>query len=395
MKTAASRTTLLADHFYASLDARLQAMKDGPPVIRLDVGSPDLPPPAPILQALNDSAAKPGNHGYQPIKGELALRQAWAGLYQRYHGVMLDPDSEIVTLLGSKEGIFHLSLAVLEAGDAALVPDPGYMTYARGALFAGAEPVALPLRRENGYLPDFAEIPAAVLSKARILWLNYPNNPTSAVASLAFYQQAVDFARKNNLLVVADSAYTQITFDGFRAPSILEIPGASQVAIEFNTLSKSHNMAGWRMAVAVGNQQVIKSLGAVQANASSGAFKPVVDAAIAALNGDQGWLAERNAIYAARRDLLVKRFRALGWEFDLPRGALYLWLKLPFDGISSAAFTSRLLESARVSLTPGTVFGASGEGYVRLAFTSPEKLLLEAIDRIEAAWPILQKEITA
>ncbi len=359
MKTIATRTTLLADHFYASLDARLQGMNDGPPVIRLDVGSPDLPPPTSILQALNDSAANPNHHGYQPIKGELALRQAWAGLYKRLHDVTLNPDTEIVTLLGSKEGIFHLSLAVLEAGDVALVPDPAYMTYARGAQFAGAQPVALPLRCENGYLPELDSIPAELLDHTRLLWLNYPNNPTSAVASLDFYQHAVDFARKNSLLVIADSAYTQITFDSFRAPSILEIPGAQEVAIEFNTLSKSHNMAGWRMAVAVGNPQVIKSLGAVQANASSGAFKPVVDAAITALNGDQAWLAERNATYAARRDLLAKRFTALGWEFDLPRGALYFWLRLPFGGITSVDFTNRLLETAHVSLTPGTVFTRS------------------------------------
>ncbi len=392
MKTSSARTTHLADHFYADLDARLQTIKnDGLPIIRLDVGSPDLPPAQHIVDALIKSAQNPDHHGYQPVKGELALRQAWAENYKETYNVTINPDMQIFTTLGSKEGIFHLSQALLEAGDIALVPDPSYMTYARGALFAGAQLYFMPLIKENGFLPDLENIPAEVLSRARLLWLNYPNNPTSAVADLDYYKKAIEFARKHDLIIVADCAYTQVTFDGFRAPSILEIAGAEEVAIEFNTLSKSHNMAGWRMAVAVGNPAVIRSLGNVQANVSSGGFKPAIDAAIAALTGDQSWLAGRNGIYAKRRNLLVNRLNQLGWEIDSPKGALYLWLKLPIK-MKSVDFTNRLLETARVSLTPGTVFGKSGEGYVRLAFTSPESVLEAALQRIEQAMPILEKE---
>jgi LL-diaminopimelate aminotransferase len=254
------------------------------------------------------------------------------------------------------------------------------MSYVRGARFAGAEPFIVPSSRETGFLPDLTAIPADVLSRARLLWLNFPNNPTSAVASHEFFASAVEFARRHDILLVSDAAYTQVTYDGYYAPSLLEIPGALEVAIEFNTLSKSHNMAGWRTAVAVGNADVLKSLGAVEANVNSGGFKPILEASIAALTGDQSWLGPRNQIYQRRRDLVIGRLRELGLEVDLPQASLYAWFKLPGEW-KAADFTDHVLQIARVSLTPGSVFGT--EGYARLAFCSPDEELIEALNRLQ------------
>jgi LL-diaminopimelate aminotransferase len=382
MKTSATRTHTISDHFFAAVDVKINALRaDGNPmpIIRLDIGSPDLPPAPHIIEALTRAAARPDSHGYQPIKGTPALREAWAALYQRLHGVTLDPTAQVLPLLGSKEGIFHLSQALLEPGDVALIPQPAYMSYVRGARFAGAEPFIVPSSRETGFLPDLTAIPADVLSRSRLLWLNFPNNPTSAVSPREFFESAVEFARRHDILLVSDAAYTQVTYDGYYASSLLEIPGALEVAIEFNTLSKSHNMAGWRTAVAVGNADVLKSLGAIEANVNSGGFKPILEASIAALTGDQSWLGPRNQIYQRRRDLVIGRLRELGLEVDLPQASLYAWFKLP-DDWASADFTNHVLQTARVSLTPGSVFGT--EGYARLAFCSPDAELVEALNRL-------------
>ena len=382
MKTFATRTTSLSDHFFAAVDVRINALRaDGNPlpIIRLDIGSPDLPPAPHIIEALTRAAARPDSHGYQPIKGTPALREAWAGLYQRLHNVTLDPTAQVLSLLGSKEGIFHLSQALLEPGDVALIPEPAYMSYVRGARFAGAEPFIVPSSRETGFLPDLAAIPADVLSRVRLLWLNFPNNPTSAVASRDFFASAIEFVRRHDILLVSDAAYTQVTYDGYYAASLLEIPGALDVAIEFNTLSKSHNMAGWRTAVAVGNAEVLKTLGTIEANVNSGGFKPILEASIAALSGDQSWLGPRNQIYQRRRDLVIGHLRELGLEVDLPQASLYAWFKLPGDW-KAVDFTNHVLQNARVSLTPGTVFGT--EGYARLAFCSPDAELVEALNRL-------------
>jgi LL-diaminopimelate aminotransferase len=383
MKTSATRTTTISDHFFAAVDVRINALRadsNPTPIIRLDIGSPDLPPAPHIIETLTRAAARPDSHGYQPIKGTPALREAWAALYQRLHNVTIDPTAQVLPLLGSKEGIFHLSQALLEPGDVALIPEPAYMSYVRGARFAGAEPFIVPSSRETGFLPDLTAIPADVLSRARLLWLNFPNNPTSAVASREFFASAVEFARRHDILLVSDAAYTQVTYDGYYAPSLLEIPGALEVAIEFNTLSKSHNMAGWRTAVAVGNADVLKSLGAVEANVNSGGFKPILEASIAALTGDQSWLGPRNQIYQRRRDLVIGRLRELGLEVDLPQASLYAWFKLPGEW-KAADFTDHVLQTARVSLTPGSVFGT--EGYARLAFCSPDEELIEALNRLQ------------
>ncbi len=385
MKPAADRMEHLAAHFFAALAARIAALRAaGADIIRLDEGAPDLPPAAEIIQALAESAARPERHSYQPQRGTPALRQAWAGMYRRVHGVELDAETQITPLLGSKEGIFHLSMLSLQPGDVALIPDPGYVTYTRGALFAGAQPVYFPLLAERGYLPDLETIPDEAACRARLLWLNYPNNPTGGVANLDFFQNAVDFARRYDLLVVHDAAYAQVTFDGYRAPSILEIPGAQDTALEFNTLSKSHNMAGWRVGAALGNAEAVRRLFTLKTNVDSGHFLPIMDAAAQAMNGDQAWLGARNHIYQQRRDVILAGLRAAGLEAATPRGSLYVWAAIP-QGWKSEEFTAMLLDEAHVSLTPGTVFGQGGEGHVRIAFTAPAERCGEAMQHL-AGW---------
>ncbi|MEJ2305098.1 MAG: aminotransferase class I/II-fold pyridoxal phosphate-dependent enzyme [Anaerolineales bacterium] len=385
MKTSSNRMRSLAPHFFAGLNACIQELRAaGHDVIRLDVGSPDLPPAAPIIEALAHSAASPDRHGYQPHRGPGALRAAWAQMYARLYGLKLDPETEIVPLLGSKEGIFNLVMACIDPGDLVLIPDPGYVTYTRATLFAGGEPYYLPLLPELGYVPDLDAIPPEILRRARMLWLNYPNNPTAATATLEFFTDAIALGEQHDLLVCHDAAYTQVTYDGYQAPSILQAPGAKAVAVEFNTLSKSHNMAGWRVGAAIGQVQALRSLYTLKTNLDSGHFLPIMEAATAALSGDQGWLRERNAIYQQRRDVVIRALHALGLAARVPRASLYVWSPIP-EGWSSMDFAAELLEKAHVSLTPGTVFGAGGEGFVRISLTAPEERLEEAMERLKVA----------
>jgi LL-diaminopimelate aminotransferase len=379
----AHRMQSLPAHFFAALSAKLSEMQSkGLDVIRLDEGSPDMPPDDGIIQALALSAENPGNHSYQPHRGTARLRQAWATMYRNAHGVELEAESEVLPLLGSKEGIFHIAMATINPGDVVLVPDPGYITYTRGALFAGGEVIYFPLSPELGYLPDFETISAEIARRAKILWLNYPNNPTTAVATSAFFTQAVEFAREYGILLCHDAAYTQVTFDGYHAPSLLEIPGAKEVAVEFNTLSKSHNMAGWRLGAALGSSQALRALYILKTNQDSGHFKPVLDAATAAMCGDQGWLAQRNEIYRQRRDAAVQALRQMGFIAALPNASIYIWSDIP-TGWSSVDFARAALEEALVSVTPGTVFGQGGEGFMRLSLTAPLERITEAMYRLE------------
>jgi LL-diaminopimelate aminotransferase len=383
---SAQRMDLFASHFFAAAGesiARLQA--EGKDVIRLDVGSPDLPPAGHIVTALARSAAYPDHHGYQPHSATPGYRAAWAEMYRRVHGVELDPDREIVPLLGSKEGIFHMASACVNPGEVVLIPDPGYITYIRGAQMAGGEPYYMPLKPERGYLPDLDAIPEAVARRARLLWLNYPNNPTAATAPLEFFAEAVEFARRYRLLVCHDAAYSQVTFNGHPARSILEAPGAKEVAVEFNTLSKSHNMAGWRVGAAVGNPQALRALYTLKTNLDSGHFLPVLEAAEAAMTGDQSWLAQRNEVYRQRRDIVLPALRSLGLQAETPQASLYVWSTIP-PGVTSTLFVSEVLENVYVSLTPGTVFGERGEGYFRLALTASTERVAEAIAAFEAVF---------
>jgi LL-diaminopimelate aminotransferase len=382
MKTSSVRMQSFPDHFFAGLNSRVRELQaQGKDVIRLDVGSPDLPPAPEIIEALNRSAAQPNQHGYQPHRGTQALREAWGGMYQRLYQVKLDPDSEILPLIGSKEGIFYLVMACLDPGEVALIPDPGYLTYDRATRFAGGAPVYLPLLPENTFLPKLQNIPEQILKRAKMLWLNYPNNPTAATVNLEFFTQAVALARQHDLLVCHDAAYTQVTYDSYQAPSILQVPGAKEVAVEFNTLSKSHNMAGWRMGVVVGNSSALQSLYTLKTNVDSGQFLPVMEAATAALTGDQSWLADRNEIYRKRRDLVIEALHSSGINVRVPQGSLYIWCPVP-AGWSSETFASTLLDLAYISLTPGTIFGEHGNGFVRISFTASLERLEEAMQRM-------------
>ena len=372
----------LAPHFFARLSARVASLEaDGRDIIRLDEGAPDLPPAAHILAALAASANRDDTHSYQPHRGPRALRQAWAAHYARRYGVALDPETEIQPLLGSKEGIFHLSQAFVGPGDLVIVPDPGYVTYTRGALFAGGETWRMPLLPERGYLPDLVAIPAEVLQRAKLMWLNYPNNPTGATAEQEFFAQAVELARANDILLCHDAAYMEVYFDGYRPASLMQAPGAKDVAVEFNTLSKSHNMAGWRSGALVGNPAVVKALFVLKTNADSSHFRPVFDASTAALDGDQAWLDERNAIYQARRDVVLAALPGMGMPAARPKASLYVWAQIP-AGWSSETFVERALEECGVSLTPGTVFGPGGEGFVRISITAPLERVRQAMERL-------------
>lgn len=378
----AQRIERLPANFFTSLGAKIAKIQaSGGDVIRLDVGSPDLPPAPHIIEALARSASAPDRHGYQPHKGSLALRAAWAEMYRQVYGLELDPESEILPLLGSKEGVFHMMLAWVEPGDIVLIPDPGYITYTSGTRFAGGEPYYLPLHPEMDFLPDLKSIPEDIANRAKVLWLNYPNNPTAAVASAGFFEDVIAFARQYHLLVCHDAAYTQVTFDGYQAPSILSVPGAKDVAVEFNTLSKSHNMAGWRVGAALGNSQALKALYSLKTNADSSHFLPILEAATLAMTADQAWLGERNQEYCRRRDVALQALHKIGLHAAKPSASLYVWSPVP-SGWPSLEFASALLDETQVSLTPGTVFGEGGEGYVRIALTAPTPRVAEAMDRI-------------
>jgi LL-diaminopimelate aminotransferase len=384
MKTATQRLSQLAPQYFAALQNRLAALQtSGFDVIRLDVGSPDMPPAPHITEALIRSAALPDTHGYISHQGPHFLRSAWAELYRRQFGVILDMEAEIVPLLGSKEGIFHLSQALLEPGDVALVPDPAYPTYSMGAHFAGAETYFMPLLLERGYLPDFQAIPQDILLRSKLLWLNYPANPTAAIAPASFFAEALEFARRHDLLVCHDAAYSLVTFDGYQAPSILQEPGAKDQAIEFNTLSKSYNMAGWRVGAALGNRAALRSLSALKTHADSNHFLPILSASAVAMTGDQSWLVERNQVYVQRRDLVVNALNRLGLSVSSPQASLYVWSPVP-TGWTAEAFTATVLEKAHLSLTPGTVFGRQGQGYVRITLTAPGERIAEGMQRLES-----------
>ena len=376
-------TDRLSPNFFASLVAKVVDFQaSGIDVIRLDIGSPDLPPAPYIIDALSQSAIKPTIHGYQSHRGSPALREAWAGMYQRVHGIQIDPD-DVLPLLGSKEGVFHLSQAMLNPGDVVLVPDPGYLTYTQGALFAGAQPFLLPLLPENGYLSDLSNIPEDICKRAKILWLNYPNNPTAAVATPDFFAQAVEFCRQNQILLCHDAAYTQITFGNAYASSVLEVPGSEEVCLEFNTLSKSHNMAGWRVGAVIGNAEALAALLKLKTHTDSGHFGPIIDASIAAMLGDQSWLKERNRIYQERRDIVIKALRGIGIDVREPQASLYIWFPLPQRLGSSDDFALTLLEQTHVSMAPGTIFGPGGEGFMRISIVQPADRLRQAMERVQ------------
>jgi len=376
----ADRINSLPPYLFATIDrAKQEAIRKGIDVINLSIGDPDLPTPRHIVEAMRNSVEKPERHRYPSYEGMLSFREAAANWYRRTMNVELDPEDEVLTLIGSKEGIAHIPLAFLNPGDISLVPDPAYPVYSIGSILADGRPFKMPLLDENDFLPELESIPSDIAKKAKLLFINYPNNPTSATASLKFFEEVVDFANENEILVIHDNAYSEMTFNGYKAPSFLNVSGAKEVGIETHSLSKTYNMTGWRIGFAVGNRDIIAGLGKVKTNVDSGAFEAVQEAGIAALNGPQDCVSEMNNVYKERRDALIAGLKELGLEVRLPRATFYVWVHV--NG-KSLDFTKALLEKAGIVTTPGVGFGEYGEGYVRFALTQPAARIKEAVDRM-------------
>jgi LL-diaminopimelate aminotransferase len=379
----ADRLTRLPPYLFAAIDQKKrEARARGVDVIDMGIGDPDLPTPPHIVEALQRAAARPEHHRYPSYEGMLTFRQAAAGWYDRRFGVRLDPETEVLALIGSKEGTAHLPLAFVNPGDVVLVPDPGYPVYSAGTWFAGGECHFMPLGRQHGFLPDLGAIPAEVARRAKVMYLNYPNNPTAACAPPAFFGDVVAFARRHDILVCHDAMYSELRFDGYRPASFLETPGAREVGVEFHSLSKTYSMTGWRIGFCVGNAAALAGLGKVKTNVDSGVFEAVQEAAIAALTGPQDTAERYRQTYEQRRDIVVEGLRRLGWDVDVPKAAFFVWAPVP-HGLDSRAFAGRLLDEAGVVVTPGVGFGPSGEGFFRIALTLDADRLAEGMERLQ------------
>ena len=379
----ADRIKNLPPYLFAKIDQmKEEVIQKGVDIIDLGVGDPDLPTPPHIIKALQTAAQDPQNHRYPSYTGMLAFRDAVVQWYQKRFKVQLDPKTEVISLIGSKEGIAHIPLAYINPQDTVLVPEPGYPVYNTATLFAGGTPYFMPLLKENNFLPDFSAIPQEVLTKAKLMYLNYPNNPTAAVADHSFFEQAVKLAQQNQLVLCHDAAYTEIFFDGYKPLSIMEIPGAKDVAIEFHSLSKTYNMTGWRVAFAVGNPDIIAALGQVKTNIDSGLAQAIQQAGITAMLGDQTLLDDIRNTYKERRDLLVAGLKEVGFEVAVPKATFYLWIKVP-EGFTSSDCTAHLLTNAGIVTTPGNGFGTSGEGFIRMALTIGKERIAEVVERLK------------
>jgi LL-diaminopimelate aminotransferase len=379
----AKRILDLPPYLFAELDRAKAALKaQGKEVISLGIGDPDLPTPEPIIEALKRAAAEPANHRYPSYEGLLSFRQAVAEWYEGRFGVALDPVTEVISLIGSKEGIAHLPLAFVDPGDVGLYTDPGYPVYPVAISFAGGTAVSVPLTEENGFLPDLEAIPAETARKAKILYINYPNNPTAATADEAFFEKVVAFARRHEILVCHDAAYTEISFDGYKAPSFLQVKGAKDVGVEFHSLSKTYNMTGWRIGFCVGNEEAVAGLGKVKTNIDSGVFQAIQYSGVEALLRNGKIPEQLSRIYQKRRDQVIEGLRVCGLNPFVPRAAFYVWCPVP-EGTDSKAFAGKLLAEAGVVVTPGVGFGEHGEGYFRITLTQSEEKLAEALVRIQ------------
>jgi LL-diaminopimelate aminotransferase len=378
----AKRINELPPYLFAEIDRRKrEALARGVDLIDLGIGDPDIPTPAPIVEKLAESASKPANHRYPNTTGMKEYRQAVASWYQNRFGVNLDPEKEVVSLIGSKEGIANMATAFVDPGDLVLVSSPCYPVYHIGTLFNGGKNYFLPLTKQNHFLPDLGAIPADVARAAKMLWINYPNNPTAAVAEKDFFTRVVEFANKYNVIVCHDAAYTEMGFDGYRPMSFLEVDGAREVGIEFHSLSKSFNMTGWRVGMAVGNPELVGGLAQVKSNIDSGIFQAVQEAAIEALRLGDKIIEPSRKVFQERRNILVDGLRAAGFECEKPRATFYVWVSVP-KGFTSADFTAKLLDQAGVVTTPGNGFGAPGEGYVRFTLCVDKSRLKEVTERI-------------
>jgi LL-diaminopimelate aminotransferase len=381
----ATRIKTLPPYLFAAIDKMKQeAIKRGVDIINLGIGDPDLPTPSPIIESLRKAAGDPRHHQYPSYEGMASFRTAVADWYQRRFHVTLDPASEVLTLIGSKEGIGHVPLAFVDPGDVVLVPSPGYPVYPVGTSFAGGVSHIMPLTKQNGFLPDLDAIPKDIAKKAKLMWLNSPNNPTSVVMNKEYFARVVEFARAHHIIVCHDAAYSEIFYDGTRPASFLEIDGAKEVGVEFHSLSKTYNMTGWRLGFAVGNKDVLAGLGKVKSNLDSGVFQAIQEAGITALALEDSVTDGLRKVYQERRDVLVPGLKGLGLDVDPPPAAFYVWVTVP-KGYTSASFTEHLLEKAGIVTTPGNGFGAPGEGYIRMTVTTSKERLAEAVERIRHA----------
>ena len=378
----ASRVEKIPPYLFVEISRKIaQKRREGIDVISFGIGDPDLETPGPVIDALRSTAGDLPNHRYPESDGLPEFKKATADWYQRRFGISLDPDSEVISLIGAKEGIGHAALCFIEPGDIALVPDPGYPVYSVGTWFAGGECHWLPLEEENGWLPDLEAIPEDVARQAKVMWLNYPNNPTGAVADLAYFNQVVEFAKSYDLAVLHDACYTDVTFDGYRHPSFLQAEGAMDVSMEFHSLSKTYNMTGWRLGMAVGNADMINALLIVKSNLDSGVPQAIQYMGIEALNTTDEWIDERNAIYQRRRDRVLEALSDIGLEFDPPKASLYVWARVP-EGHSSGEFAEQLLDQCDIVVTPGAGYGSYGEGYIRFSLTIDDEQLEEGLKRL-------------
>jgi LL-diaminopimelate aminotransferase len=379
----AKRIEQIPPYLFAQIDKKKEEMrKKGMDLIDLGIGDPDLPTPQPIIERLKKASEDPRNHHYPSYEGMIQFRQAAANWFERRFGITFDPKTEVLTLIGSKEGIAHIPLAFVNPGDYVLVPSPGYPVYRVATLLAGGTPYFLPLLKENGFLPKLSEIPKEVAERSKLLFINYPNNPTSAIAERPFFEEVVAFARRHGIIVCHDAAYSELAFDGYRPLSFFEVEGAKEVGIEFHSLSKTFNMTGWRIGFAVGNPEIVSGLGRVKTNIDSGLFQAIQEAGIEALHHFDTPIPNIIRIYEGRRDVMVKGLREMGLEVDLPRATFYLWIRVP-RGYTSAQFATLLIEKAGIVATPGNGFGEAGEGYIRMTLTVDESRLQEAIERLK------------
>ncbi len=380
----ARRLNRLPPYLFVEINRKIAELRaKGKDVIDFGIGDPDLPTPSHIIERICQTAHDPANHRYPETDGLPLLRQAIAEWYERRFGVILNPAKEVLPLIGSKEGIGHIALCFIESGDLSLVPDPGYPPFSLGTILAGGEPYFMPLKEENDFLPDFDTIPDEVADKAKLMWLNYPNNPTGATADLDFFEMAVRFAQRHGLAICHDAPYTEVAFDGYKPPSFMQIPEAKEVGVEFHSLSKTYHMTGWRVGMVVGNADMVNALFKVKSNLDSGVPQAIQYAAVEALRGSQEHIAEHNVIFRRRRDKLARVLNKVGLEARIPRATFYVWAKIP-AGYTSIDFTKKLLDEVGIAVTPGIGYGREGEGYVRFSLTISDDRLEEGMNRLSS-----------
>ncbi len=379
----AERLLKLPPYLFFEIDRlKKEAIARGKDIIDLGVGDPDIPTPSVIVEELKKAVDRPANHRYPSTVGMIEFREAACDWFKNRFGVSIDPVKEAVALIGSKEGIANISMAFVDPGDYVLIPDPAYPVYKNGTIFAGGNPYIMPLLKENQFLPDLDAIPEPIAVKSKMMFLNYPNNPTSATATKEYFKKAVDFAHKYNIIVCHDAAYTEVSFDGYQAPSFLEVDGAKDISIEFHSLSKTFCMTGWRIGFALGNEKIVGGLTKIKSNIDSGAFQAVQESGIVAMAKALPVAKNIYKVFERRRNIFVKGLNDCGIECDLPKSTFYIWFKVP-PKYDSASFTKLMLEEAGIVITPGNGFGEYGEGYVRAALTVPEERLNEAVSRIK------------